>query len=354
MKISDAESPVQPVEIASGVDALYLSRRGDLPGDLLTSLETARSAAADQKSPVAQVLGGYPVDVLGRGWGMYRYCARHELALFGFTSSEALPAVRVQPTSLAIHALGPQTTVLWVRNLLDAAGLDVRLQVSRLDLHSDWQGLWIEAEERQNFVGYANRRALYEVDEALSGLNIGTRGGALYARIYDKTREVEQTGHDWWFELWGERFDPDRPVLRVEFEFSRDGLREFAIDTPEDAFEQLGSLWAYATGSWLTLRTPGVDETRARWSVDARWEAVQRSTLAGGALPAERIRAGEKAGSLRKLMPQLVGYLTSAAVHLGTSDLLDTFDALVPHVDVFERQTGVTFGDRVDAKRSKP
>jgi hypothetical protein len=349
-----ADQRVSPVELVSGIDALYLSGRGELPGDLLATLDAVRSVAAEQGSPVTHSLGGYPVEVLGHGWGKYRYCARHELARFGFTSSESLPAVRVQPTSLAIHALGPETTVLWVRNVLDAAGLDVRLQVSRLDLHSDWQGLWVEAEERQNFVGYANRRALYEVDETLSGLNIGSRGGALYARIYDKTREVEQTGHDWWIELWGERFDPERPVLRVEFEFSRDGLREFAIDTPEDAFEQLGPLWAYATGSWLSLRTPGLDETRARWSVDARWQAVQRSALAGGALPAERIRAGEKAGSLRKLMPQLVGYLTSAAVHLGTADLFDTFDALGPHVDVFERQTGVTFGDRVDEKRSKP
>jgi hypothetical protein len=31
---------------------------------------------------------------------------------------------------------------------------------------------------------------------------------------------------------------------RVEFEFTRDGLREFGIDTPEQTFDQLDALWA--------------------------------------------------------------------------------------------------------------
>lgn len=341
------------VELASGIDALYLSGYGELPADLLAELDRFRSMAMADENPTEFELGGYPVRILKHSWQKYRYCVEHELARIGFTPSKALPAVRVQLTSVAIHALGPETAVLWVRNLLDAAGLDVRLQVSRLDLHSDWQGLWVDAEERRHFVGYANRRALYEVDDELSGLNVGSRGGALYARIYDKTREVEATGHDWWPELWGKRFDPEQPVLRVEFEFSRDGLRDFGVNTPEDAFEQIGPLWAYATGAWLSLRIPTGDETRSRWPVDPRWQAVQGSALAGGALPASRIKAGERAGSLRKLMAQLVGCLSSAAVHLDTTDVIDTFDALLPHLDVYELLTGVTFPDRVDQKRRR-
>ncbi len=342
-----------PIELTSGIDAFYLSGFGTIPSGLLDYLDVARSRAIEHGTPVDADLGGYPVRVLGSPWQMYRYCVQHELARFGFTLSDALPAVRVQPTAMALHALGPETTVLWVRNVLDAVGADVQLQVARLDLHSDWQGFWIEAEERQNFVGYANRRALYEIDDELSGLNIGARGGAVYARLYDKTREVEQTGHDWWPELWGNQFDPERPVLRIEFEFSRDGLREFGVSSPEDAFEQVGPLWAYATGSWLSLRVPTGDDTRSRWPVDPRWQSVQRSAMAGAALPAKRIRAGEKAGSLRKLMPALVGFLSGSAVHLGTSNVIDTFDALLPHIDVFERLTGVSFPERVDEKRRR-
>jgi hypothetical protein len=342
-----------PIELASGVDALYLSARGEVPPYLLSDLELVKAEAQSLGEPVDAELGGYPVRVLGSGWGKYRYCVQHELGRIGITPSTKLPAVRLQPTSIALHALGPDTTVLWFRNVLDAAGIEATVQVSRLDLHADWQHLWIDAEERSNFVSYANRRALYEVDEELSGLNVGTRGGAVYARIYDKTRELESKGDDFWLDIWGTAHDPNERVLRVEFEFVRDGLREFAIDTPEDAFEQLGPLWAYATGSWLSLRAPTADDTRSRWPVDPRWIAVQRATLAGNALPAARVRAGEAAGSLRKLMPQLVGCLTGAAVPLGTHDVYDTFDALLPYIAAFGQQTGQTFADRVAEKRRR-
>ena len=111
------------------------------------------------------------------------------------TPSERLPAIRIQPTALALHSLGGPATVLFVRNLLDALGIDdAVLQVSRLDLHSDWQGLSITAEERTNFVTYSDRRTLYEVSDELTGLNFGKRGAAIYARIYDKTRESADNG----------------------------------------------------------------------------------------------------------------------------------------------------------------
>lgn len=351
MTLMSFSESAPPVELTSGIDALYLSARGDVPGVLLDELDQHKQAATEAESPVDASLGGYPVQVRGHGWGKYRYCVEHQLAKLGITPSTTLPAVRIQPTSLALHSLGPAGTVLWVRNVLDAAGIDARLQVSRLDLHADWQRLWIDAEERSNFVTYSNRRALYEVDDTLSGLNVGARGGALYARIYDKTRELERKGDDWWQELWGDKYDPELPVLRVEFEFSRDGLREFGIDTPEDAFENVGPLWAYATGQWLSLRVPTDDATRSRWPVDRRWQAVQRATLAGNSLPAVRMIAGEHAGTLRRLLPQLVGYLAAAAVPLGTTDLDDTFGALAPHVLRYGQRTGTEFAARVDEKR---
>ena len=70
-------------------------------------------------------------------------------------------------------------------------------------------------------------------------------------------------------------------------------------------------------------------------------------------MPAERIRAGQARGSLRKLMPQLVGYLTSAAVHLKTNSPSDTCQALLLLIDGFGVQTGVSFRDRVDEKQQR-
>jgi len=343
----------QPRELASGVDALYLSGRGDIPDSILADVDALKTRALEVGSKVDWTLGGYPVRVKPGRFGSYRYAIEHELALFGLTPSDSLPAVRVQPTSLALHSLGPELTVMWVRNVLDAAGIDAVLSVARLDLHSDWQGLWIDAEERRNFVTYSDKRALYEVADDLSGLNFGQRGGAIYARLYDKSREQERKGDDWWPDVWGEAFDPAQRVLRVEFEFNRDGLRECGVNTPEEAFDQVGPLWAYAASKWLTLRVPTDDDTRSRWPIDDRWVAVQRATLAGNSIPAERVRSGQTAGSMRKLLPALVGYLTNAAVLLGTTDLATTCRAVQPFVDAYEQQTGLSFAQRCADKASR-
>jgi hypothetical protein len=340
-----------PVELAAGLDALYLSARGTVPGVLLDELDDLKTQAREADRAIDATLGGYLVRVRGVGWGKYRFSFEHELALVGITQSDKLPAVRIQPTSRALHTIGPQMTVLWARNLLDSLGIDATLQVARVDLHSDWQGFWVEPNERSNFVTYSDKRALYEVGDDLSGLNFGKRGGAVYARIYDKSREAEAKGADWWPEVWGPKYDPDRPVLRVEFEIGRDGLREFGTNTPEEVFENAAALWAYSTGQWLTLRTPTSDETRSRWPLDPRWESVQQSTLAGNALPAERMRAGTNDGTLRKLLPQLVGYLAGAAVPLGTHDLVDTLEALHPYIEAYGRQRQFSFDERVAEKR---
>jgi len=342
-----------PVELLSGIDALYLSGQGIAPTVLFEHLEARRSAAEEAGAPVDTTIGGSPVKMLPNAWGRYRYCARHELARIGFTPSENLPVVRFQPTAVALHALGPAGTVLWARNFLDACGVDAVLHVSRLDLHSDWQRVDFRAGERRNFVTYSNRRALYEVDDQMSGLTFGKRGGSLMCRIYDKSREMVDKGHDYWPDVWGSKYDPDVKVLRIEFEFSREGLRSFGVDTPEDAFAKMPALWAYATQVWLSLRMPTNDDTRSRWPVDPRWALVQASTLAGGCAPAERIREGERQGELRMLRKLASGILSSIAVPLGTDDIADTLHAVGPELETYERISRRSFPDRIREKRQR-
>jgi len=227
------------------------------------------------------------------------------------------------------------------------------LHVSRLDLHSDRHGVEFHANERQNFVTYSNRRSLYEVDDELSGLVFGKRGGALLCRIYDKSRECRDKGHDWWPDVWGSAYDPERKVMRVEFEFSRSGLTEFGVDTPSDALTRAGDLWAYATGSWLSLRVPTDDDTHSRWPLDDRWKLIQASTLAGGCTPAARIRAGEREGQLRTYRKLATGVLSSMAVPLGTDDIGDTLQAVEAELLLYEQVSGKSFPGRVYEKRQR-
>lgn len=342
-----------PVELCSGVDALYLSARGDAPPSLLTDLEVMRSAAEASDQPVDFQIGGTPMKVQPRAFGKYRYCLTHDLARIGFTPSRSFPLMRIQPTAMALHTLGPQLTVRWVESILDAAGIEATLHASRLDLHSDWQGIEIKANERSNFVTYSDRRALYEVAEEMSGLNFGKRGGKIYARIYDKSREAHDKGHDWWPDVWGAEYDREKRVVRFEFEFSREALVEFGVDTPQQALDRAAGIWAYATGSWLTLRVPTNDETRSRWPLDPRWVHVQGSSLRNGTAPAERIRAGEREGSLRSYRKLATGVLSSMALPMGTADIPDTLRAAETELWVYEKVTGRSFADRVAEKRQR-
>ena len=343
----------RPVELTSGVDALYLSAQGVGPPSLFADLDAARSAAEAASLPIDTTVGGYPVKVQPRAWGKYRYCAVHELARIGFTPSENFPVVRFQPTAVALHALGPQGTILWAENLLDACGIVATLHVSRLDLHSDWQGVEFAADERRNFVTYSNRRSLYEVDDELSGRVFGKRGGALRCRIYDKSREAHDKGHDWWPDVWGSAYDPERKVMRVEFEFSREGLKEFGVDARADALAKAPELWAYASCSWLSLRIPTDDDTRSRWPVDDRWKLIQSSSLAGGCAPAARIRAGEREGQLRTFRKLATGVLSSMAVPMGTVDLGDTLQAAEVELLLYEQVSGKSFRGRIFEKNQR-
>jgi hypothetical protein len=337
----------------SGVDALYLSAQGVAPLSLFADLEDARASAELNGLSVVCQLGGYDVKVQPWAWQRYRYCAVHELARIGFTPSDKFPVVRFQPTAVALHALGPELTVLWASNFLDACGIEATLHVSRLDLHSDWQGIEFKANERSNFVTYSTRRSLYEVDEEMSGLVFGKRGGALLCRIYDKSREMTDKGHDWWPEVWGPEYDPAQKVMRVEFEFSRQALKELGVDSPADALREAPALWAYATCNWLSLRVPTNDDTRSRWPLDPRWELIQRSTLSGGCAPATRIRAGIREGELRTFRKLATGVLSSMAVPLGTSGIGDTLWAVEPELQLYERVSQKTFAERVDEKRRR-
>lgn len=200
---------------------------------------------------------------------------------------------------------------------------------------------------------YSDKRTLYEVANEMSGLTFGKRGGALMCRIYDKTRENRDKGQDWCPDVWGKAYDPERMVLRIEFEFSREGLTNFNVDTPEDAFDLAPALWAYASCHWLSLRIPTNDDTRSPWPVDPRWELIQKSSLRNGTAPAVRIKEGQRQGELRTLRKLATGVLSSMALPLSTNDIGDTLAAVEDELLLYERVSGRSFPDRIAEKRQR-
>jgi len=111
----------------------------------------------------------------------------------------------------------------------------------------------------------------------------------------------------WWFEVWGERYVPGPPVHRLEFEIGRQGLVEFDLNTPDQVLAAASDLWAYATGEWLTYRSPTEDRTRSRWPLAPEWIQVPAGHArppggwpgAAAALPPGRVHPEAASGPQR-------------------------------------------------------
>ena len=343
---------VSVVELACGVDALYLSGRAELPESLLDRLEVAKLGAQASSRATPLMFGGYDWTVASHGLLKWSFRLDHPLAVIGVTRRQHLPAFRVQARSEALHSMGADGFMRWLTGLLYNEGLPTRFTVSRIDLHADWQGWELTGDLRHRFVYRAHDLATYEADFELSGFSFGNRkSGAMVARIYDKTREIAGNGHDWWIELWGDAYDPVLPVIRVEFQFAPECLKEMGLTSPEDVLNAVGNLWAYGSREWLTYRLPSEHERTARWPISPEWEQVQACSLAQGCLPFDRITAGGAKGGLRLLMPLLNGCIASFAMWMGAATIADACAWLPAALGGYEATSGKTFAERIEEKR---
>ncbi|HEX3842645.1 MAG TPA: hypothetical protein VHU85_17775 [Acidimicrobiales bacterium] len=339
-------------ELASGVDALYLSGRAVLGPAFLERLVAGRLEAELWEAPVAVVVGGETFDLLPRGSGKYRFCLVHPYGQLSVTPSEQLPSFRIQPRAEFLHGVGPADCVEWFRGVLERECGPVVLTVSRIDLHADWQGWELSGDDRHRFLCRADARATYEDGGILTGFEFGRRSSkTVCARIYDKTAESAKNGSDYWADVWGADYDNESHVVRVEFEINRVGLRQYGLDTPEEVLAATGALWADLTSTWLSYRRRTEDETKSRWPIALEWEQIRRARLVDGTFGIRRMYEGRRRGDLRMLAPGLVGYLSSFAVLTGAKDWASTAGSLAWFVRSYCREGERSFEDRIAVKQ---
>lgn len=227
----------------------------------------------------------------------------------------------------------------------------VNWTLSRLDLFCDVQGWELDGDARHRFVSRSDARVLHEEADDMTGFEFGHRTTkTVCARIYDKTLQVERKGLDWWPRIWGDRYQRDKQVLRVEFELGRQGLKEYGVSSPLDGIEHASTLWASVTDKWLTYRYPTEDQTRSRWPIASEWVDVQNATLRGGVVGIDRIRAARRNGELRLILPAAVGYLARIGALVGATDTTSTLGAMRHLIGEDERRRGIQFVDRVEER----
>lgn len=339
-------------ELASGVDSFYLSGACALPAPFVEDLIAARLDARDSNSGTPLDLGGDVFTVAGSGFQRYGFRLDHTNGVVGVTTSASLPALRIQPRASFIHGVGVEAAIAWFSDIFELVIGAVSWRVSRVDLFMDSHGWDLAAEHRNNFVCRSQQRVTYENEAELTGFRFGAGSkAAVSARIYDKTIESRAKGSDWWPAKWGDSYVPGERVLRVEFQVGRELIRQVGLSSPEEVLGELPRLWAYLTDDWLTYRVPSGDGTRSRWPIAPEWEQIQAATLRADAIGLERVCLGESAGSMRRLLPALRGYLAAAGVHLGAASLDETLHRVGRVLANDEEQSGMAFITRLREKR---
>lgn len=161
--------------------------------------------------------------------------------------------------------------------------------------------------------GAADQQAAFQAywsGRTFTGVVFGK--GSPRALFYRKDVEItQQSGKTWFYDAWvgdgmtmvpGEREQAirdlkARPIWRAEFKLLRETLREWSIDTVDQLWPALPSLWRQLM-DWVSLRVPsstrcGSDQRRTRQRVRPEWAKLRDGWRAEREIPVLRKRIRE-------------------------------------------------------------
>lgn len=242
---------------------------------------------------------------------------------------------------------------------------EVEWRISRVDLTADVAGPALHASHSEHLTTRARNRERVELPatshergRVFTGFNLGSRGGAAYARLYLKSFEAASAPPSASCgDSGATTLRKHGDVWRVEFELRPSLLRELRVDgqplpTDPDALlsDHLDAVWAYVTTLWLTLRDRTRTATRRERTPVAPWWAAfaQLRGLNGGAPAAPTLRVSRdrsRRGDREKLLKLALGAVAGVAALDGSAALTTARLALAD----FAREQG---GD--EALRSGP
>ncbi len=342
----------EPRELASGFDTLVLSLRGVASRKFLVSLAAAKEAARLVSDLVPFQFGGEEFLVAPGALARHTFRLQHAWGALGISDGDRLPVVRFQPRAEILHSRGPLGVRDWLVHLVSGQIEVISDVVSRVDLHADFQDLNFVADDVENFVARATMNSVHHSHDVFTGVSFGTRSSrSISARIYDKTEEIASKGGTYMFEVWGETFQPDEIVWRVECEMHRGFLHKFNVTTLDQLLEHVGALWQYFTQEWLSLRCPTDDSTRSRWPFDPRWHRVQQASFANHIVQLERVAASQVRETAEKEVPFPLGEIMRWAAILNTDSIEETLRTIPSYLTERLAAKGWDFAEQQRQKR---
>ena len=335
--------------LASGIDTLVLAI------DVHWKDDTFFNQLEEMKALAIQFENDHPIQFPGKmllasikpyGRKGYQWIVENgdfEFSIGRWLKPDSRPSIMVSIRSEALWREGPLEIVEYIKDTLFLAGAEsLLIKPSRVDVCMDIS--FPDNEWNMGLIPLRVTRSRYAAPHfdnvAMTGLSIGK--GDIAARLYDKILEInKKSKKTWMFDIWDiwdsmAEILKDKKIIRVEWQFRREALKELGIDHIDDLFSHIENLWAYFTQDWLKFQdSPGEHHTMRKtllW-----WNIVQNGFL-GIQSPRPLIRCKAIQPRKEQLHAQTYGTLTSflACIHeekeipigskAGINDLLYHFD----------------------------
>lgn len=209
----------------------------------------------------------------------------------------------------------------WLNNFY---GHEVKAFMQRLDLCKDVAGFstseYFNHMTNPQIAAHFRSRAGVEPKAPrgqVTGVVVGSRGGDVYMRMYDKIAELEKSRKAYYQPTWARNgWQEGEAVTRIEYEFHTAFFRQWRGPNGETAigmwecFDQIVNMWDYAS-RWCAMVVPDANQTNvSRLQLHLLWEVVAESFVPGCA-PGRGTRFSRRSQDARALDAQIVGCIRS-------------------------------------------
>ena len=256
-----------------GIDTLEASIGGRVEADAARVLTAWKTRAQEQDAPQYTELSGLDFALQPQGAKPYAFKFAGDEASIRLTASDKIPGAAIRLSAFGLALYEPLALYDMVAGIVqEYFGPRGPHKLSRIDIAADFQGFDLSNLNGARFVCPATFRPIYPNVDAPETYQFGK--GPLVVRVYNKTRELAQSGKTWLPALWAQHpdYDPSADVWRFEIQYRRDVLRELGSAFPGQAIEDWPSSFATAcrgpTCAFRTARArtvappPGVGGTR--------------------------------------------------------------------------------------------
>lgn len=258
---------------------------------------------------------------------------------------------KVKIKSEALWSMGPDIAynniIEWLENNF---GHVETTKISRADLCCHTDAFSISHNEVKHFKGLFRKKSIEENNRNITGINFGRRGSLIYCRIYDKKLEVDtKLTKKWFYKVWADAGSDCLNAWNIEFELRRTLFVCYGLETVEDFFDHLKSIWIRCTHKWLVKTL--FDRTRIENStIDPVWEQISHVFDEFESLPLIKKEDQEEAGA-KALIPQYAGLFTTIAAKRGLDESENASKELFEDIKkYYESKKGLSIEDVIAEK----